>query len=269
MFGYSDYHYLIRCKDISSIPLEDLKNLPFITFLNTCYGGYDLQIIFVAKDSKQANNYMGEINNLLKDNIQDYFLVTSDSYYKYSNVLPEFNVPVTFPTNQKNIIYSLNKENYADVQPFSIHIDDLDRKLIFELIRNPRESYLQLGKKFNVSRETIRYRIEKFVKSGFIRSFFIKPNYTALGYFTNFIFVRFAGVDDSKLKEYFLKNKNVFYVGKMTGSYNAIMYTITKDPNDFADIMRDFRITFKEHILDLLLLHFDKVIKEVQFPENI
>ena len=267
--GYLDYHYVLRFKDISIIPLDELKELPFVTFINTCYGGYDLQIIFVAKNFLKVKDYLKQINSLLGTNIQDYFFVSSGEFYKYSNILPEFNVPVKLPKNQKNVIYTLNNENYADVSTSKLEIDNLDRKLVFELINNPLKSYLQLGKKFGVSRETIRYRIENFVKKGFIRSFFIKPNYTKMGYFTNFLFVKFAGLDDTKLKEYFVNNKNVFYVGRLTGSYNAIIYTLTKTPDELSNLIRNFRIEFKEHVIDLLLLHFDKVIKEVQFPENV
>lgn len=267
--GYQEYHFLIRCKDISSMPIEELKNLPYVTFINTCYGGYDIQVIVQLADLNELNRCKNVILSLFQDNVQDYFLVHSQQYYTYSNILPAFNVDVNVPTNQKNKIYSLNNLDYIRPTVKSIHLDDLDKKIIYALINNSRETYLSMSKRFDVSRETIRYRIERFIDYDFISAFFIKPDYSGMGYYTNFLFVRFGSVDEKKLSNYFRTNPNIFFASRMVGNYNCIFYVLSKYPDELAKVLKEFRILFKDSILDLLLLHYDKVYKEVQFPENI
>jgi len=267
--GYQEYHFLIRCKDISNMPIDELKKLSFVTFINTCYGGYDIQIIVQVKSLDELNTCKDIIFSLFKNNIQDYFLVNSQRYYTYSNILPAFDVDISVPKNRKNKIYSLANTDYIRPNDKSINLDDLDKKIIYALIKNSRESYLSMAKLFGVSRETIRYRVERFIDNDFINAFFIKPNYSAVGYFTNFLFIRFGAVDEAKLSQYFRDNKNIFFASRMIGSYNCIFYVLSKSPNELASILREFRILFKDSILDLLLLHYEKNYKEVQFPENI
>ena len=50
-------------------------------------------------------------------------------------------------------------------------IDLKDRKILFELDKNARISYAQIGKKVGLSTEVVHYRIKRFEEKGIITNF--------------------------------------------------------------------------------------------------
>lgn len=51
----------------------------------------------------------------------------------------------------------------------AFHIDETDRAIIKALQKNGRESYKNIAKELDVSDGTVRLRVEKMVKAGFLR----------------------------------------------------------------------------------------------------
>jgi DNA-binding Lrp family transcriptional regulator len=266
MLGFSEYHYLLRFKDIEKIPLEKLATLPYVAFMNTCFGGYDVQIIIDVKSEAQAQQCLLEIDKLTTGLVVDSLLFTSNYTYKYSTILPEFDVLVSIPKNKKQAIYAATTSNATNNFLLPYTLDDADKKIIYYLMKYPRKSYLQMSKHVDLSRELIRRRIEGYVKNKFLAALFIKPNYSAFGYYTNFMLLKLRNVSEQKLESYLLSKKEIFYAGRIVGTYTCIIYTITKNPDDFAELMRDIKITFKENLLDSQLFYFEKVLKQTQFP---
>ena len=76
-------------------------------------------------------------------------------------------------------------------------------------------------------------------------------------------------VDTNKFKYYLLLNKNIFYSAKLIGEYNCIVYITSKNPDEFGEQLREIRIILKDSVIDIDLLHLDKVHKYVQFPEDL
>jgi len=60
-------------------------------------------------------------------------------------------------------------------------IDDIDRKLIYELQSQKRLKYAALAKKLTISRSTISRRINRMLRENIIRMIGV-PNITAIGY---------------------------------------------------------------------------------------
>ncbi|MGM5481652.1 MAG: AsnC family transcriptional regulator [Nanobdellota archaeon] len=269
MLGYSDYHYLVRLKDISRLPLEKVKQLPFITFCNTSYGKYDVQFIVVATSHDEFREHLTTINEILGDNIQEFSISQAIDIYKYNNIIPPIQIPVKKPKNKKKAIYKLDMENFIVKKEKQFSPDALDMKLVRLLMENPRESYLQLAKSCDVSHETIRNRIARFVNTGFLRTCSINFDYNKFGYFTNFVFLKLKNIDDSSLNEYFESEERIFYAARLIGEYSCIFYTLTKDPKEFGELVNKLRTHFKDNILSAELLYFQNISKYTQFPENL
>lgn len=264
--GYTDYHYLIRLKDISKIPIDALVVLPQIIFINTCFGSYDLQVIFLAKTEEEACRYFNEINVILGDLVIDKLIFTSNHVYKYSSIIPELDVEVTIPKNKKQFVYAATTNSYAFRSSKYVELDALDFRLIHYLINNSRETYLKMSQDLGVSRELVRRRIERYIKNQVLIAFAFKPYYDKFDYYSNFILLKFSNVDQSEIQNYVDSVPEIFYAGRTIGVFSAIVYVVTKTPADFARIVKDLKIRFKEKLLDTQLFYFDKIFKQTQFP---
>ncbi|MAG45603.1 MAG: hypothetical protein CMH63_02405 [Nanoarchaeota archaeon] len=268
MIGFHHYHYLIRLKDISKLDISPLKALKFITFINTGYGKYDIQLIVIARTELELEKNLHKIESLLGDNIQDFLLLKFSSQYKYTHLLPHMNLDVKVPRNQKNPIYSLNKENFVEEDEYQeIKLDKLDNKIIKELVKNPRINYLRLANLLKVSHETIRYRISNYVKKEFITTIGLFNDFKKHGYFMNYLFLKLKTYNESLFKTFLDKNPHIFYSARLVGEYNCIIYILAKTPEEFSEEIKKIRNYFKDKILDLELLYFEKTEKNVQFPE--
>ena len=53
-----------------------------------------------------------------------------------------------------------------------IKIDAKDRRILYELDKNCRQSNSQIGKKVGLGRDVVSYRIDKLMKQGVIDNFF-------------------------------------------------------------------------------------------------
>ena len=61
-------------------------------------------------------------------------------------------------------------------------IDNVDRRILYELDINARIPVTQLAKKLRLSREKVNYRINNLIKRGIIRKFVTMINPVKLGY---------------------------------------------------------------------------------------
>ena len=73
-------------------------------------------------------------------------------------------------------------------------------------------------------------------------------------------------LDDKKISAYVSSKKNIFYAAKLIGKYNLILYFIAEKPQELHKESYELRQLFKDKMLDIEMLTFEKVIKSVQFP---
>jgi len=117
-------------------------------------------------------------------------------------------------------------------------LKELDFKILKELHKNGRATYVELKRKLGVEDTTIRKRILKMEKEGIIEGYTVKINPEALGYtITSFIGIK----SEPKLTEYVAKKvsevKGVFDVVVATGPYDMIVYVICKNMTELGDIV--------------------------------
>lgn len=270
MIGYKHQHYLVRLKDPDSVDLVALKKLNEVTFINTGYGKHDLQIIVIGQNRTALEESIKKVEEILGDNIQDFKTLDFSAQYKWTNILPDFSVSVRKPKNQKNIIYSLDRENFFSPATFgSIELDELDHKIIKQLLKNPRISYLKLARNINSSHETVRYRITNYIKKGFIENFGVLFHFHKFGYFTNYTLLKLKNYDSAAFSSFVDSKKYIMYSARLSGECNCIVYTWSKTPEDFGNQLREIRAQLKDSLIDYDVIYYGEVLKNVQFPEEV
>lgn len=148
-------------------------------------------------------------------------------------------------------------------------IDSKDKQILYLLHKNCRQSNSQIGRIIGLSKDGVKYRINKLVKDGIIRSFFLNIKTIEQGYATYNIFLRLHNADASRLKdiiELLTKNKYIIYCSAFFGKWDIAMQISSRSV--FA---------FERHIEEIIKITGDQLsdyemfisIKEYKVYNNI
>jgi len=115
-------------------------------------------------------------------------------------------------------------------------IDLKDRKILYELDLNCRQSNTQIGKKVGLKRDVIAYRIKRMHDEGIITNFWTAINTFKLGYNVFRIYINFQYLS-SKVKEeivqHFIDYKNVWAVVSVKAEIDFDVIVWVKDVYEF------------------------------------
>jgi Lrp/AsnC family transcriptional regulator for asnA, asnC and gidA len=144
-------------------------------------------------------------------------------------------------------------------------MDLRDRKILYQLDINSRQSAAQIGKKIGLKRDVVQYRIKKLQEKGIIQGYYTVIDASRLGYLSFRFYFVFQYVTPKIQKEiihYFIKNKYTYFVGLIEGVYHLLVIMWVKDTMEFYSfyetILRKYGYYFKEIKLCLYvqLLHY-------------
>jgi Lrp/AsnC family transcriptional regulator for asnA, asnC and gidA len=116
-------------------------------------------------------------------------------------------------------------------------IDNLDKKLILELQRNGRCTYMDLAKMLGVAEGTVRNRLKKLIDGDIVKITAI-PDLDKFGYdFMGIVGLQVPLSELRSVAEQLSKNPNVCYLANVTGRYDFIAILLTRSSKEFAYIM--------------------------------
>lgn len=140
-------------------------------------------------------------------------------------------------------------------------LDEIDHKILAELIKNARVSYRELAKKLDLSVATVAYRVAKLQKSGLIKGFTTVLNYEEMGYEITAI-IKLV-IKEGRLLEVqreIAAEKNVIAVYDVTGEVDSIIICRFKDRQEMsAFIKRILKMPYVERSSTHVVL---EVVKE-------
>lgn len=127
------------------------------------------------------------------------------------------------------------------------HIDYIDRKIIYQLSMNARQSNNQLAKKIGVKNNIVNYRIKRLEENKIIKGYHTTTNtYRILGLSTirfHYSFELLPAEIERKITKFVCENKNISFAVKTFGAFNlSFLYHYT----DIENIHR-FNLLFKKH----------------------
>lgn len=118
-------------------------------------------------------------------------------------------------------------------------IDNLDKKILSELLKEAKTPYAQLAQRFDVSAGTIHVRIEKMRQAGIIQGTKVKVEPKVLG----FDVCCFVGIYLKSAKDYhpvaaqLEQIPQVLEVFYTTGQYSLLVKVIAPDMERFQDVL--------------------------------
>ena len=117
-----------------------------------------------------------------------------------------------------------------------VKIDLKDRKILYELDLNCRQSNTQIGKKVGLKRDVVAYRIKRMQEEGIIKNYFTVIDSYRLGYNVFRIYFTFQYATPeikNKIIDYLANYKHTWVLASMIGKYDLSSVLWIKDINDF------------------------------------
>lgn len=143
-------------------------------------------------------------------------------------------------------------------------IDLKDRKILYELDLNCRQSNTQIGKKVGLKRDVVAYRIKRMQDEGTIKKFLTAINTFRLGYNVFRIYINYQYVS-SEIKEqiiqHFVNYKNVWAVLSLKAEIDLDVIVWIKDIYEFYNFwdatLNKFEDYFSKYIISIYIEAFN------------
>ena len=149
-------------------------------------------------------------------------------------------------------------------------IDRKDIEIIKILEEDGRIPVLELARKVKLSHETVRYRMNKMVKSGVIEKFIVRINKKKLGYNIYAVIMiatwNYTEEEWNRLLSYLMENRNIVSVEKITGNYDLKIAFWAKDPEELDAISHSIKARFSRIIKDWQSFIFTRQYKWKELP---
>ncbi len=145
----------------------------------------------------------------------------------------------------------MNTKNLTD-------IDVKDKKILYELDIDARQSFSQIGKKVGLPKTVVAYRVHKLQETGFIKNFHATIDSTKLGYIwlRSYFNYQYATPEIKKeIIEHFTQSKFSIIVHSVEGSYDLVVFMAVKNLLDFypfwEETLNKYRDYFANQIFSI------------------
>jgi DNA-binding Lrp family transcriptional regulator len=145
-----------------------------------------------------------------------------------------------------------------------ISIDVKDKKILYQLNIDSRQSYRSIGRKVGLSKDIVASRIKKLQEKRIINNFYTIVDFSKLGYTYLRFYFNYQYVNPDKKKEiidYFINNQYSLFVVSVEGGYDLVVFMGVKDFSEFY--------FFWEKTLDKYRDNFSDIKFSIYLQENL
>lgn len=146
----------------------------------------------------------------------------------------------------------------------SITLDSRDKKLLYELDLNSRQSYNELARKLRLSKSAIIYRIANLEKAGVIKCYNTIVDTGKLGYISFRLYLKLTGATPEKEQEIvdFLRAKeSVIWIVSIEGDYNIGAAVLVKSISEMNKLWKELL----ERYINYLDVRFFAILTKVSY----
>jgi Lrp/AsnC family leucine-responsive transcriptional regulator len=131
-----------------------------------------------------------------------------------------------------------------------IKLDLKDKKLLYELDKDSRQSNSEIGKKIRMNKNTVNYKIKKFEEEKLVLGYYAVIDNARLGYYSFRCYAKFFNTTAEQEKEIFdflVKDPRVGVVCKIETVYDFSFMIWIKDSYEFEAFWYEFKHKFREY----------------------
>jgi len=149
-----------------------------------------------------------------------------------------------------------------------IKVDMRDRKILYQLDLDSRQSANQIGRKVGLSSGVVSYRINRLKETGIINNFYTLIDAMSIGFFPIRLHIKLQYITSKIIKEiidYFVKNKYSALVASTDGIFDLSITIWVKDIHDFYDLLQEVKSKYGYYFQNYFPSFF---IKELRFRQS-
>jgi len=137
-----------------------------------------------------------------------------------------------------------------------------DRKILFELDSDSRQSFHKIAKQVGLSKDSVIYRIKKLQKRGIIQGFQTLLNTGKLGFTSFRLYLKLQNTTPEKEKElleFLKKQKIVTWIASIEGDYELALWILAKTVKQANEFWKSLIKNYGDFIAKRWLTIFTKV----------
>ena len=130
-------------------------------------------------------------------------------------------------------------------------IDATDKKILYHLYIDSRQSLAAIEKKIKIKKNVISYRINRLQKRGIIKNYFTIINPFTLGYSSYGFYLIYQYVTPDirkKIIKYFINKKNTWFVASIEGTFDLGVSLWIKNLEEFYQFWKGTLENFRHYI---------------------
>ncbi|MBI3034888.1 Lrp/AsnC family transcriptional regulator [Candidatus Woesearchaeota archaeon] len=130
-------------------------------------------------------------------------------------------------------------------------MDLKDRKILYQLDIDCRQSNSEIGKKVGLSKQVVDYRIKKMAKEGIITRFTTVIDTYKLGFSKYKIYLSLENANKeiiSNIIDFLKKQDKTEWIATCSGKWDVIAGFIVKDVYEFNESIKEFNEKFSQYI---------------------
>ena len=134
-----------------------------------------------------------------------------------------------------------------------VKLDVKDRKILYELDINSRQSNSEIAKKVGLSKQVTGFRIKRLIKEKIISFFYSIIDISNLGFTVHKNFLRIQNLNKGREKElidFLVNHPNVVWVASCDGKFDLAFGTWAKDMDFLDKTITELNKKFGEHIAE-------------------
>lgn len=242
--GYVAYKFYIQLhntneEELSNLVKEFVKH-PFIVWVATCEGTYDIAIAPVAKNNVEAHNLLNEITTKHSKYIKE---ITPLNYIDVSHL-------------KKTYLIKRKRTNltspYWGSEPKEHPLDNYEIKILTLLCEDARKNVAEIARELNCSVDKITTRIKRLEKQKIIEgsTIILNKELMKITYYKVLLNMRFfSKEEENQFNTYVKSTEQVMDVIQMMGPWNYELDIEVKNVYEFHKIMLQLRNKFTKNII--------------------
>jgi Lrp/AsnC family leucine-responsive transcriptional regulator len=133
----------------------------------------------------------------------------------------------------------------------TVSLDLVDKRILYELDSNARQSNAEIGKAARVSQDVVNYRIKNLQENDVIKGYITLVDLGKLGLMQFKMYFQFQFVDDQiqkELIEFFVNHPSIVWVSRCQGRWDMIIAILVKDAREFNEIQTEILARYGKYI---------------------
>jgi len=142
-----------------------------------------------------------------------------------------------------------------------VKIDVKDRKILYQLDLNSRQSLRTIGSSVRLTKNVVQYRIDRLVKNGVIRNFYTSIDFYKLGYINLGIYVNYQYYTpeiEQDIINYFVNSPHAWFIANVQGKYDLIVLFTVKNMNQFFTFWKKTLSKYRFHFQNAVISFFTR-----------